>query len=380
MIVNDFSLNWKGTGRGEYINYLLSNLPKNKKYYYQDINKLELLNIFNIQEFLSYPDDVNLLLDCGMEGYSSMLTFIYNNLIINGAINENRIFLLSGAADITQLVAEKAKQFNRNIFYSKCTDFFELMVSRNIYSMSEEAKSLNTNKSKNGYTKSYLCLNRRWRIHRPTLIGMLAKRKILDYGFVSLTTADDSTTWGASIFDSILSTHRTDKEIYDFFLSEQEYVKNLTPLTLDLKTLEAYSTNQLTDNLNYFYKNSYFSVVTETNFYSEVEKYNSSYVSICQPTRFFSEKTFKPMAYRHPFVMVSVPKMLELLRDMGYKTFHPYINEDYDKEENDGKRLLMIVDEICRLSLLNEKELEEFILNTQDICEHNFKILQQKCY
>jgi len=380
MIVNDFSLNWKGTGRGEYINYLLSNLPKNKKYYYQDINKLELLNIFNIQEFLSYPDDVNLLLDCGMEGYSSMLTFIYNNLIINGAINENRIFLLSGAADITQLVAEKAKQFNRNIFYSKCTDFFELMVSRNIYSMSEEAKSLNTNKSKNGYTKSYLCLNRRWRIHRPTLIGMLAKRKILDYGFVSLTTADDSTTWGASIFDSILSTHRTDKEIYDFFLSEQEYVKNLTPLTLDLKTLEAYSTNQLTDNLNYFYKNSYFSVVTETNFYSEVEKYNSSYVSICQPTRFFSEKTFKPMAYRHPFVMVSVPKMLELLRDMGYKTFHPYINEDYDKEENDGKRLLMIVDEICRLSRLNEKELEEFILNTQDICEHNFKILQQKCY
>ena len=121
-------------------------------------------------------------------------------------------------------------------------------------------------------------------------------------------------------------------------------------------------------------------MVTETNFYSEVEKYNSSYVSICQPTRFFSEKTFKPMAYRHPFVMVSVPKMLKLLRDMGYKTFHPYINEDYDKEENDGKRLLMIVDEICRLSRLNEKELEEFILNTQDICEHNFKILQQKCY
>ena len=66
------------------------------------------------------------------------------------------------------------------------------------------------------------------------------------------------------------------------------------------------------------------------------------------------------------------------MRGLGYKTFHPFINEDYDSEQDDSKRLKLILDEVNRLSNLNEDELFEFIDNVKPITDHNFKVLLTK--
>ena len=142
----------------------------------------------------------------------------------------------------------------------------------------------------------------------------------------------------------------------------------MKPLYLDTDELHinrAVSTSQT----NKYYENTYFSVVTETTYFTNEWYY---------PARFLSEKIFKPMAMKHPFILASVPKSLEILKSMGYKTFSPFINEDYDNELDDGKRMLMIVSEIERLCNFDMQELEKFILFARGICTHNYNVLMNK--
>jgi hypothetical protein len=70
--------------------------------------------------------------------------------------------------------------------------------------------------------------------------------------------------------------------------------------------------------------------------------------------------------------MISVPYFLEMLIDLGFKTFHPYIDESYDTELNDAKRMMMITDQIERFTKYTDTELREFLDNTKHICRHNF--------
>ena len=79
--------------------------------------------------------------------------------------------------------------------------------------------------------------------------------------------------------------------------------------------------------------------------------------------RILSEKTFKAILNHHPFLLVAVPRSLQFLKSMGYKTFHPYINE---------------ADEVKRLCELSPNQLQEFLTATKEIVKYNFQILKSK--
>jgi hypothetical protein len=88
------------------------------------------------------------------------------------------------------------------------------------------------------------------------------------------------------------------------------------------------------------YKNSYYSIVTET-----LASYNV----------FPTEKTAKPLFAKRPFVMFGGPGSLQALRAWGFLTFSPLIDESYDLEVNDTKRLAMAWKEVIKLSQLDPK-------------------------
>ena len=67
-----------------------------------------------------------------------------------------------------------------------------------------------------------------------------------------------------------------------------------------------------------------------------------------------------------------------MMQNIGYKTFGSIINEDYDKEEDDCKRMLMIVDEINRLCHLSADELYVFLNKAKHITEYNYQVLLNK--
>jgi hypothetical protein len=58
---------------------------------------------------------------------------------------------------------------------------------------------------------------------------------------------------------------------------------------------------------------------------------------------------------------------------MGYKTFHPFIDESYDNEIDDFKRLELIMIEIDKFSQKTKQEKDEFLNNVKDIVQHNQK-------
>jgi uncharacterized protein YneF (UPF0154 family) len=138
-------------------------------------------------------------------------------------------------------------------------------------------------------------------------------------------------------------------------------------MNLDQSDMSINHAQTLTDSTDTYYENTYFSIVSETNFFK-----------VFAEGVFVSEKIFRPILKKHPFILVSRPHTLSIMRSIGYKTFDSIINEDYDKEEDDCKRMLMIVDEIDRLCHLNDDELRVFLNEAKKITEYNCNTLLNK--
>jgi hypothetical protein len=62
-----------------------------------------------------------------------------------------------------------------------------------------------------------------------------------------------------------------------------------------------------------------------------------------------SEKSYKPIAYFHPYMIASVAGSLDRLREQGFLTFDNIFDESYDTEPNLLTRLLLIRDNLNRI-------------------------------
>lgn len=107
-----------------------------------------------------------------------------------------------------------------------------------------------------------------------------------------------------------------------------------------------------------------------------VEDFNNTSISVVLETVFderihLTEKTLRPIACGHPFIMGAGPGTLEFLRSYGFKTFSPWIDESYDLEQDTNKRLRMITDEMTRLSKLSAEEKQKVVSECQVIAQNN---------
>ena len=84
-----------------------------------------------------------------------------------------------------------------------------------------------------------------------------------------------------------------------------------------------------------WYNNTCFSIVSETMVYPK----NDLHVT---------EKTFKPIAYYHPFVVFGQTGHLAYMRELGFETFENLFDESYDTEENPVTRLKKIVENVMQ--------------------------------
>ena len=60
---------------------------------------------------------------------------------------------------------------------------------------------------------------------------------------------------------------------------------------------------------------------------------------------------------------------------MGFKTFSPFINEEYDTIIDHLERAEVLVQEIKRIIELPEKEFKEIIDNCSEAIKHNQKLI-----
>ena len=87
---------------------------------------------------------------------------------------------------------------------------------------------------------------------------------------------------------------------------------------------------------------------------------------------FISEKTFKAIATSHPFIILGTKNFLKELHKIGYKTFHPYIDESYDNLDDDD-RMLAVIKEMVRLQNFSQQERLDWFNQVKPILKHNFK-------
>jgi len=107
--------------------------------------------------------------------------------------------------------------------------------------------------------------------------------------------------------------------------------------------------------------NSYFSLVLEA-------YYKAAFAGRILVT----EKSIRPMRYRKPFILIGQPYTLKALQDIGYKTFHPFIDESYDNETDNQKRFIMAMIELEKLCNKSLDELKEFNSRIDHILEYNY--------
>jgi len=303
------------------------------------------------------------------EAFHSVVDDLYKSLIVKEGLPPEQVILMTESADILNEIARVAAKYNLGHIKAEWILQFEYNVQRDLkhllYNCNFQFLDKLVHKS---YSKKYLNFNRRWRPHRMSLVALLKAYDLLDYGFVSLGHSDDNKKWTENSFGYIKHLCDDNPELRFMYDLHEENIRNLPPLYLDTNDLV---TNRavLEDISDYLYADSYFSVVTETNFFTLPGLENS---------RFLSEKTFKPVAMMHPFILVSVPNMLEKFKWLGYKSFSPYIDETYDTIQNDSHRLLAIIKEINRLCKLNETELSFWLKGIKEICEYNREVLLSK--
>lgn len=103
-----------------------------------------------------------------------------------------------------------------------------------------------------------------------------------------------------------------------FNATNTEKVREALPLKLDLSDVD-YSEGST--RASYRYQN-----INMIN-----EYFNNSYIALVGECRHYTEKIFHPILAGIPFIVISSePNNLQALKSLGYKTFHPVIDETYD--------------------------------------------------
>ena len=114
-----------------------------------------------------------------------------------------------------------------------------------------------------------------------------------------------------------------------------------------------------------------------------VDTYINSYVNITTESVFnrlpntvhISEKSFKPFFYyQFPIFVASQGHVKQMKEEYGLDFFDDIIDHSYDDEFDHKKRLIMIIEEIKRLSTV-KNELIDFYKSNRDRFENNKKII-----
>ena len=204
--------------------------------------------------------------------------------------------------------------------------------------------------------KHFLCYNRSPRGHRLTLLALLHGKSLLSNGYVSCSPNNPTYLEGYlnDISMGVNLRKRVLRQIKEFNEGAPWYVD-----------VGEWETNHFDTSPVWPYEQSFFSVTTNTMFNEK-----------CM---FLDEKVWKPIYNHHPFIFVGCSNLgngsLKELRRQGFKTFHPYIDERYDKQGHPTKRILMIVDEIERLCSYTLKEMENWYEQLIPRLEHNHETL-----
>jgi hypothetical protein len=195
-------------------------------------------------------------------------------------------------------------------------------------------------------------MNRAARHHRRALVCHLLRRGFLERSLVSFRDdGADAVRFGEAELESAWRE-----------LQRRQPLVIDRDLPLDLETYYRTNDSAVKPGEEWPYAQTCFSIVTETHFSNDV--------------LFVSEKIWKPMRYSHPFLVVGTPGTLSYIRQLGFQTFAPAIDERYDAIVDDGERMKAIFHVIDAFGMLDAKRRADLLNRVHPALLHNMHHLR----
>ena len=219
------------------------------------------------------------------------------------------------------------------------------------------------NYSLEGYTpgpkeKTFLCFNRRYSDHRLLFFMMAVKRNLVDKFYMSMAASQpEADRTFKTNAEYLIYKHNT----YGLTNEDIDSCNSLLPLVLDNDNFNQYPMETSVDPVEKFYKNSLINIINETYFFNNIIH--------------ITEKTYKPIAFLQPFILLGAAGSLQHIKDMGFKTFHEFWDESYDTEINDPIRFTKIVNIVEEISNWPEQKKIDFSYKIKGILEYNLNRL-----
>ena len=334
---------------------------------------------FNLDEYipkytlnLIRKKEAYLLLHNTGHGYHESIENIYTDVILKYDLPFENVIVSSESADM-----HKAGEFFSQKLNLPMLRYFLATEFEAYYSYYARTNQVQYNKFElKKYDKKFISLNGFYRNHRAALISLFDCLDLLDKGLISYNIKDGGRTPSETLdfmhefFDNI-------PEVKTMLDNNKDRLLSLNSILLDRPFNTSDNLAVVMPEHDRYFNDTYFSVITETNF----PPFDPPYHKPDLPDRvgrLLSEKIFRTIYFKHPFIMVSNPHILKLLKYLGYKTFEGLIDESYDDELDNSKRLWKIAKEVKRLSDLSDDEVCDFINKAQSICEFNFNVLKDK--
>ncbi len=349
-------------------------IPRNCGYGKKNVTEYaDATVIYIVQQLKQKSWSCKIIFDLPDEGFATiplkLFDIVTRRLILDYNISPKNIIYITGAAAVPSSSNEynklciKMNYFPIPVYYTNGLEINQRCYGelRDTFHSREPVRK-----------KKFLCYNRNPRPHRVALLAQLLKRDLVKQGYLSFN-ADAHSVKGS--FNEV-------KRIFPNLINDTTL--NIRPILNDLPMNLSLVENE--DTMFYpndadimMYKSSLFSIVTETIFENNIDYHDDGILETahCYPIPMFSEKTWKAIRGKHPFILATVPKSLRAFRELGYRTFHPYIDETYDTIENEEERLLAIVNEVDRLCKMSDNETREWLSNVHEITDHNFQKLSE---
>lgn len=197
--------------------------------------------------------------------------------------------------------------------------------------------------------KTFNCLQKRLRAHRIWFYKYLADAQLLDYGLISMNPFEPRMSFFEGKHLSQIEVENLNKNLPRLIYGENNN-----------KNGDNYYIRRITDDV---FINSWVSVISE------------AAAGESDQTIFISEKMFKPIVCFHPFIVVSNQGYLEKLRQMGYKTFHGYIDESYDTLPTVFERYQAIIIAIQKIHAIEDKL--AWYKSIEHILLHNYSVFHK---
>lgn len=256
------------------------------------------------------------------------------------------------------------KLFCRNSFLSAVADCEDLVSYK--FSKDEDLSK--------HIEKKFFCANWRYAPQRHIVAAYLSEKStILSWFYKNTPDVFLKNIW--------FNLDSWSPEMTSNLINGAAHLSNSAPKSLDqrvegivtldgnkdhLKYPNGFTSSHIEDHLGSFYKKAFCMMISETRY------------SITSPT--LSEKVLMPLKGHRPFITVSAPGTLEYLQKLGFKTFDRWWDESYDKEEDHGKRIKLILEVIDYIDSFSVDQLQLMYKDMWSVLDHNYKIARQLKY